>query len=139
MLFLKGKTKFGNDTLWHAAGTETLLLCGYENMLSPYEATNELPERQVCQKCAIAVLGYEVKTVKAGQARRYGPTINTYIITDLRDNRSKDEVLDFCRTRLYPAKMKGEDGYHPLTPHVMTFRQKADRTWLYEAGREYTG
>ena len=139
MLFLKGKTKFGSDTSWHAAGTETLLLCGYENMLPPYSATQELPDHGVCKKCAIAIQGYKVETVRAGQTRRYGPTINTYHVKDLRGDRGKDEVLNFCRTYLYKAAMKGDDGYHSLRPHVMRFTQRQDGSWLYEAGHEYTG
>jgi hypothetical protein len=77
--------------------------------------------------------------VRTGQTRHYGPTVNTYHVIDMRGNRGGDEILKFCRTYLYRAKMKGEEGYHSLTPHVMRFEQRPDGSWLYEAGHEYTG
>ena len=122
---------------WHIFNGEAYLCEGDEE---PDEFADELPGGdKVCEFCQHVEAGYKVEKIRGGQTRCYGPTINTYHVTDLTGEREKDEVLAYCRERVRRGKMKGEDGYHPLTPHVMGFHQRNDGKWFYEVGHEYTG
>jgi len=122
---------------WHIFNGETYL-CDEDG--EPDEFTDVLPENEsICQFCLHIEAGYKVEKIRGGQVRRYGPTINTYHVTDLTGIREKDEVLAYCRSQIRKGVMKGEPGYHPLTPHVMGFHQRSDGKWFYEVGHEYTG
>jgi hypothetical protein len=141
MEYIRSKSKvLGWYPNWHIRGEEHPTLCEVQRWGDEVETTDELPSgHRVCSGCACVYFGYEAERTQGGQTRRYGPTVYVFHVKDLRGGRSKDEVLDFCRTYLYRAMVEGEDGYHSLRPHVMGFGQTSDGTYVYKAGHEYTG
>jgi hypothetical protein len=79
---------------------------------------------------------YQVKRIRSGQIRRYGPEIGSYIVTDLSGERTEEEVLDYCTTIVERATKTIE---HSLRNHMTKFEKIDDNQWQYETRREWDG
>lgn len=82
--------------------------------------------------------GYGVTMTRAGQLRPYGDTIHERRIRDIRGERTRDEVLAYCRNR-WPVPQRGDEAYHDLVEHFISFKETRDGCYLYTTGHEYTG
>lgn len=118
-------------------------LCGHST--STKSVIVEMPPKdsEFCKSCAYC-MEHEVviECSGAGQARPYGPTINTYYLTDVRGDHSKIEVLSMFQDLLHKGRKlpsPGDNGYDSLLQHVMRFDVKSDGRWLYQYGHDYTG
>ena len=130
-----GRVKPEYFGVWHIMDGDSFL-CGDDG--EPNEFLELLGDNRVCKACRHAGAGYKVETVRAGQTRRYGPTINTYKVIDLK-KRSKEEVFDYCRENIKFGYRRDEDGFHSLTSHVKQFIYHGNGEYGYEVGHEYTG
>ena len=80
--------------------------------------------------------GYEVECLQAGQVRRYGPTINRYVVRDLTSERTEEEIREYCTTKV---KRADDPRKHSLTNHLQRFARQDDGSYSYICGHEWTG
>jgi hypothetical protein len=80
--------------------------------------------------------GYEVKCLRSGQVRRYGPTVNEYIVRDMTGERTEEEIRKYCTEHVRKAD---DPRKHGLITHLQTFKLLGDGSYRYICGHEYTG
>ena len=145
MTLFYAKMKVGNTTtpMWHILSSQKKPLCGWRSgEVAEETVTNQIDQGdQSCERCtAFFDAQIEVEIIRAGQVRRYGPTIHEYHITDVSNEpRDRDEMLDLCRKYVRRAKLQTDPGFHSLLEHVQCFRKMQGGRWLYQTGHEYTG
>jgi hypothetical protein len=82
--------------------------------------------------------GYLVKCIRAGQVRRYGPTLFVYHVRDMTGGqRIGREVLEYCARQVHKADIVKK---HDLICHVKDIKRIDDQhTFAYSCGHDWTG
>ena len=94
----------------------------------------------VCGGCRALENHYSVRTIQAGQSRRYGPTEYIYDVTDFnKEKRIRPEVLAFCQAHVKKSYLK-EDMPHAFAPRMAELTERVGNpgTWRYHVFCEST-
>jgi len=107
--------------------------------LDDRENVRRFSPNAVCSSCAAVYYKFDVEVVRSGQPRPYADSEYLYYITDLIGNKTREEVLEFCRTHVKYGYWPNEtDNWAAPIIRGLGYNQSGG-VWVYRVVEAFTG